>query len=65
MSENQEAMLFRVEEVAKLLSISRSGVYRLFKENQLKPVYVNQRTVRVSKSEVDRFVDSLGQANVS
>jgi excisionase family DNA binding protein len=65
MSENQEAMLFRVEEVAKLLSISRSGVYRLFKENQLKPVYVNQRTVRVSKSEVDRFVSSLGQANVS
>jgi excisionase family DNA binding protein len=65
MSENQEAMLFRIEEVAKLLSISRSGVYRLFKENQLKPVYVNQRTVRVSKSEVDRFVSSLGQANVS
>ena len=59
MSETQEPMLFRIEEVAKLLSISRSGVYRLFEENQLKPVYLNQRTVRVSKSEVDRFVNSL------
>ena len=59
MSETQEPMLFRIEEVARLLSISRSGVYRLFEENALKPVYLNQRTVRVSKSEVDRFVNSL------
>ena len=59
MSETQEPILYRIEEVANLLSVSRSTIYRLFKENQIKPLYVNERTVRVSKLEVDRFVNQL------
>ncbi len=65
MPETQEPMLYRVEEVAKLLGISRSQMYRLFEQNKLKPVYLGEKTVRITKVEVDRFVASLGQADVS
>jgi len=65
MSEKQEPMLYRIEEVAKLLSISRSQMYRLFEQNKLKPVYMGEKTVRIPKVEVERFIASLGQADVS
>jgi len=60
-----ESLLLRVNEVANLLGISRSAVYRLIGSNQIQVVLVNERSVRVARSEVERYVESLRTKEVS
>jgi len=60
-----ESLLLRVSEVASLLGISRSGVYRLISSNQIQVVLVNERCVRIARSEVARYVESLRGKEVS
>jgi len=60
-----ESLLLRVSEVANLLGISRSGVYRLIGSNQIQAVQVNERSVRIARSEVARYVESLRGKEVS
>lgn len=50
-----DAMLLRVSEVAALLSLSRSHVYRMIQDGEI-PVRRLGRTVRVERAWVDRFV---------
>jgi len=60
-----ESLLLRVNEVANLLGISRSAVYRLIGSNQIQVVQVNERSVRIARSEVARYVESLRTKEVS
>jgi len=60
-----ESLLLRVNEVASLLGVSRSAVYRLIGSNQIQVVLVNERSVRVARSEVERYVESLRTKEVS
>jgi len=60
-----ESLLLRVNEVANLLGISRSAVYRLIGSNQIQAVQVNERSVRIARSEVARYVESLLTLNDS
>lgn len=50
-----DAVLLRVSEVAELLSVSRSHVYRLIESGEI-PVRRLGRTVRVERSWVEQFV---------
>lgn len=60
-----ESLLLRVNEVANLLGVSRSAVYRLIGSNQIQAVQVNERSVRVARAEVARYVESLRVKEVS
>lgn len=65
MSAITESLLLRVNEVASLLGVSRSAVYRLIGSNQIRAVQVNERSVRIARSEVARYVESLRVKEVS
>lgn len=54
-SQNVDAKLLRVSEVARLLSVSRSHVYRLIETGEI-PAKRLGRTVRVERSWVDRLI---------
>jgi excisionase family DNA binding protein len=58
-----ESLLLRVNEVASLLGISRSSVYRLIEQKHLQAVQVNQRSVRIPRWEVERYVEFLRQVD--
>lgn len=47
-----------VPEAAQQLRVCRTTVYRLFTTGQLKPVHIG-KSVRVTQSELNRFISSL------
>lgn len=55
------ALLLRVEDVARMLNLSRSKVYELIGTGKLKVVHVD-RSVRVPVDAVAEFVDGLRAA---
>lgn len=56
-SQRVDAKLLRVGEVAKVLSVSRSHVYRLIESGEI-PATRLGRTVRVRREWLDAFVGS-------
>lgn len=50
-------MLLRVEEVARVLSLSRSKVFLMIAEGEL-PVLRFGRAVRVSRRELERWIEA-------
>jgi excisionase family DNA binding protein len=48
-------LLLRVSEAARLLSISRTGMYGLIGTGQVRAIHVG-RSVRISRGELDRFL---------
>jgi excisionase family DNA binding protein len=48
-------LLLRVSEAARLLSISRTGMYGLIGSGQVRAIHVG-RSVRISRAELDRFL---------
>ena len=55
--ENPEPLLHTVEEAAYILSIGVSSVYRLIKDEKLKTVRPTIGTVRITRAELERFVN--------
>ena len=55
---NQDAQLLRVEDAARLLSISRSQVYELLKARRIASVHIG-KSVRIPAQEVTEFVERL------
>lgn len=51
----QEKQILTVEEVSKLLRISKPTVYRLIKEGKLSAVRFSERTTRIYRSEIDKL----------
>lgn len=51
----QEKQILTVEEVSKLLRISKPTVYRIIKEGKLKAVKFSERTTRIYRSEIDKL----------
>lgn len=47
-----------VPEAARQLRVCRTTVYKLFSTGKLKPVHIG-KSVRVTQTELDRFVRSL------
>lgn len=58
---NKRAVLLTILEVATALRISRSSVYRLFDDGELRWVRVGN-TRRVSSSEIHRFIAEHSEA---
>lgn len=60
MSANNEVpkLLWRVDELARATSCSRSYIYKLIEAGQIKTVHVG-RSCRITQVEVERFVESL------
>lgn len=53
--------LLTVEDVMKLLKLTdRHSVYKLKREGKLKPVYLGDKTVRFSPTEIRRFINGNG-----
>ncbi len=62
MSQNvePERLVFRVTEAAKLLGISRSGLYEMIHKREIGVVRFGNRSIRIPKSEIERLIaDSL------
>lgn len=57
-SDQTDRLLFKVEEAAKSLGLSRSKVYELIAEGHLPAVHIG-RTTRVTKDALDSFVEQL------
>jgi excisionase family DNA binding protein len=53
-----EPRLYTLEQVASLLSLGRSHLYRLMTAGKIRPVKVG-KSVRVSRDELQRFVHAL------
>lgn len=50
---------YRVDEVAKMLSMSRSTIWRLTRENEFpQPTKLSTRTTVWSQSSLEEFIDS-------
>jgi|694.fasta_scaffold56643_2 excisionase family DNA binding protein len=58
MNETVEPLLLRITEVGALLGISRSAVYREIEAGRLLTVVINQRSKRVPRAEVARYIES-------
>jgi excisionase family DNA binding protein len=58
MSEKTEPHLLRITEVGALSGISRSAVYREIEAGRLRAIVINQRSKRVPRHEVSRYVES-------
>ncbi len=58
MNEIDQPLLLRITEVGALLGISRSAVYREIEAGRLKAIVINQRSKRVPRDEVSRYVES-------
>lgn len=54
----EEKMLYRPEEAARVLSISRAKVYELISSGALRVVHIG-RSARVPRGELERFVARL------
>jgi len=52
-----EPLLLRVDEVAKLLRVSRWTVYRWIEEGRLEGTKLNRGTLRIFRSSVEALVD--------
>jgi len=50
--------LHTVNEVLRLLKISRANLYRLIKEGQIRPIKIGDRTLFTEK-ELNRFIEDL------
>ena len=51
-------MLYTPQEVAEIMSISRSQVYNLMKSNQLESVHIG-RSRRITMDQIHEFVGQL------
>ena len=65
MNEKTEPLLLRITEVGALLGISRSAVYREIEAGRLKAIVINQRSKRVPRDEVSRYVESRVKESVN
>ena len=65
MYEIDQPLLLRITEVGALLGISRSAVYREIEAGRLKAIVINQRSKRVPRDEVSRYVESRVKESVS
>lgn len=54
----QGKSVLTVEEVSKLLSLSKPTVYRLIKEGKIKATKVSERNTRIHRSEIDKLFTS-------
>ena len=52
----QEKTWLRVPEVAELLSIPRSRAYELVANGSIPAVRISERTIRVHKAELERYL---------
>ena len=52
-----DSRTYRVEDVAAILSVSRTSAYRLIKEGHLKTVRIGN-AIRVSKKSFDEWLDA-------
>ncbi len=57
-----DKLIYRIPEVAKHLSISRSKVYELLKSGELRSVHID-RTRLVRARDLQAYVDSLAAAS--
>ncbi|MCC6351919.1 MAG: helix-turn-helix domain-containing protein [Fimbriimonadaceae bacterium] len=48
--------LFTIKEVCSGLAISRSKLYELIRANEIRTIRIGKRGVRISESEVARFI---------
>ena len=51
-------LLYTPEEVAKMMSISRSQVYNLMNSNQLESVHIG-RSRRITIHQISKFIENL------
>lgn len=65
MNEKTEPLLLRITEVGALLGISRSAVYREIEAGRLRAIVINQRSKRVPREEVSRYVENRIKESVS
>jgi excisionase family DNA binding protein len=56
---NRQDRLLTIGEVARRLSISISGVYRLRATKKLSACKVGKHSIRIKESVVDRYIKSL------
>jgi excisionase family DNA binding protein len=56
-------LLYRINEAAEALAISRAQLYRLIAAGMLRVVHVG-RAVRVPADELQRFVDELASRDL-
>lgn len=52
--------LLKLPEVMERTGLSKASVYRVINSGQLKTVKIG-RSVRISETELSRFINSLGQ----
>jgi excisionase family DNA binding protein len=55
---NQLPVLYTPQEVARIMSISRSQVYNLMNSNQLESVHIG-RSRRITMDQIHQFVGQL------
>lgn len=53
----EDRLVYTIEEVAELLMVSDETILTLIKEGKLKGVKLGPRTFRISKKELERFLD--------
>ena len=56
LSEMNPRRFFTIQEIAKMLGISRKSVYTLVKQKKLRVVKIGKGTLRVSEQELNRFL---------
>lgn len=54
----QDKEFLTVDEVSKLLRMSKATVYRIIKEGKLKAIKVSERNTRILRSEIDNLFHS-------
>ncbi len=54
----EEKRIYTVEEIAKILNISKTFAYTLVKENHFKSVKIGA-AIRISKKSFDKWLDAL------
>lgn len=55
-----EKRVYHVEDIQKILSISKTSAYALIKEAPFRVVYIGN-TIRISKADFDRWLDGSEQ----
>jgi excisionase family DNA binding protein len=56
-----ERLLYTIDDVAKVLGLSRYRVDKWIKEGRLKTVQISPRITRISSQELQRFIQELAQ----
>ena len=54
----QESRTYKIEDIAKILSISRTSAYSLVKEGHFHSVRIGN-AIRISKKSFDEWLDAL------